>query len=313
MKLNKIFAVALAVLAMTSCDDNNAEDYPTFLGSVNSASGVTVGLPATFSVNENEIPAFIPVTVTGEANGKVVVTVQVKELASTPADTEPAKLGEHFNITSYTVNIPAGETQGFIEMTPVWETGVINDDRVFELSIVKVEGASVSNADCQVTLVNVDDPYTSMCGTWTLRGVDRSGEAIAYRLNVTTVDPSSEDYGHVLYGFGMFGESDYLLPLVNFEFDEVSGTGTVEIGYGYMMTDGKAFNYGLEAPAIPVCMFRSSQGVTTNHQAVCTFDGSYNTITIPQDAVVYGGLFYTTTMGFSGYGVGQIGQMTLTR
>lgn len=314
MKLNKIFAVALAVLAMTSCDDNNAEDYPNFLGSVNTASGVTVSMPTTFSVNENEIPAFIPVTVTGDANGKVVVTVQVKELTQTPEGTEPAKYGEHFNLTSYTVNIPAGESQGFIEMTPVWETGVINDDRVFELTLVSAQGATVSNANCQVTIVNVDDPYTSMCGTWTLRGVDRDGKAVSYRLNVTTVAADSEDYGHVLYGFGIFGESDYLLPLVNFEYDEINGTGTCEIGYGYMMTDGKAFNYGLESPAFPVCMFRNAENkVTTNHQAVCTFDSSYSTITIPQDANVYAGLYFTSTMQFSGYNVGLIKEMALTR
>lgn len=314
MKLNKIFAVALAVLTMTSCDDNNAEDYPNFLGAVNTADGVTVCMPTTFSVNENEIPAFIPVTVTGDANGKIVVTVQVKELTNTPAGTEPAKLGEHFNLTSYTVNIPAGETQGFIEMTPIWVTGEINDDRVFELSIVKVEGASISNADCEVTICNVDDPYTSMCGTWTVSGVDRNGDPISYRINVQTVDPSSEEYGHMLYGFGIFGESDYLIPFINFEYDEINETGTMEIGYGEMMTDGLAFNYGLEAPAFPVCLFRNSAGsLTMSNQAICTFDSSYSTVTIPQDANIVGGLFYTTTMGFSGYTIGQISNITMTR
>lgn len=313
MKLNKIFAVALAALAMTACSDNNAEDYPTFLGATNTAGGVSVSMPATFSLNENEIPSYIPVNVTGEANGKVVVTVEVKELTQTPADTEPAKKGEHFNITSYTVNIPAGEAEGFIEITPIWETGVINDDRVFELTIVSAQGATVSNATCQVTIANVDDPYTSMCGTWTLRGVDNTGKEVSYRINVQTVAPDSEDYGHVLYGFGIFGESDYLIPLINFEYDELNGNGTCEIGYGYMMTDGKAFNYGLEAPAFPVCMYRSAQGMTLNHQAVCTFDSTYSTITIPQDANIYGGLYYTTTMAFSGYGIGTISNMTLTR
>ncbi len=313
MKLNKIFAVALAALAMTSCDDNKAEDYPSFLGGVNSASGVTVSLPATFSANENEMPFMVPVTVTGETNGKVVVTVQTKELTALPAGTEPAKVVEHYNVTSYTVNVPAGETTGYIEVMPVWVTGEINDDRVFEMSIIKAEGASVANASCQVTIVNIDDPYTSMCGSWTLSGLDRNGNTVSYKLNVKSVDPSSDDYGHVLYGFGVFGESDYLLPLTEFTYDEEAGTGTVEIGYGEMMTDGLAFNYGLEAPAFPVCLYRSASDLTMSHQAICTFDSTYSTVTIPGDANIVGGLFYTTTMGFSGYTIGELSNLTLTR
>lgn len=313
MKLKNIFAVALAVLALTSCDNDTAEDYPSFLGKVNTASGVTVSLPSTYSFNENEIPTYLPITVAGKTNGKVTVTVQVKELTSTPADTEPAKLGEHFNLTSYTVNIPEGETEGFIEITSVWETGVINDDRVFELSIVKAEGATVTGSACQVTIVNIDDPYTSMCGTWTMTATNlSSGAEVSFRINMQTVDPSDEEYGMTLYGFGLV-ESDYLLPFTNFTYDEVLGKGTMEIAYGYMMTDGLAFNYGLEAPAFPVCLYRTGTSVTMNHTEVCTFDSNYNEIVVPATANVFMGLYYTTTMQFSGYSVGWFGNIKLTR
>lgn len=39
------------------------------------------------------MPFMVPVTVTGETNGKVVVTVQTKELTALPAGTEACKGG----------------------------------------------------------------------------------------------------------------------------------------------------------------------------------------------------------------------------
>lgn len=237
MKLNKIFAVALAVLAMSSCDDNNVEDYPGFLGAVNTASGVTVSVPSDFTFNENEATAYVPVTVTGETNGKVVVTVEVKEATNTPAETEPAVIGEHFNVTSYTVNIPAGAVEGGIEVTSVWKTGEINNDRVFEMSIVSVEGATVENADCVVSIANVDDPYTAMYGKWKFTAA-ASNTNKEFMLTISGPDPSDTDYyGKELYAYGLRGYEYVFLPL-NFEWDAEAGepilsiqTGTFATGY----------------------------------------------------------------------------------
>lgn len=313
MKLNKILAFAVAALAMTACSDDKVEDYPSFLGGVNTASGVTVSLPQTFEADENEQPFYLPVEVTGEANGKIVVNVEVKELTSTPANTEPAKPIEHYNITAKTVNIPGDEKTGYVEIYPVWEPGVINDDRVFEISITSAQGATVGNATCRVTIVNIDDAYTSMCGTWKLTGIDRNGAEQTYNINMKTVAAGSEDYGSVLYGFGIFGESDYLLPFTDFEFDEVTGQGTVKLGVGEMMTDGLAFNYGSSVGvAFPVLLIRTASGLTMSYEAVCTFDGNYNEIVIP-DVTIYGGLFSNSTLQFTGYSVGQLSNMKMTR
>lgn len=253
MKLNKIFAVALAVLAMTSCDDNNVEDYPNFLGGVNTAGNVTVSLPATFSANENESPFMIPVTVSGETNGKVVVTVQTKTLTSVPEGLEPAKEQEHYIFTSYTVNIPAGETTGYIEVMPVWIQGEINDDRVFELSIVKVEGATVANGDCQVTIANIDDPYTAMYGKWkfTAEGCT-SGVAKEYTLTISGPSSDSEYYGHELYAYGLRGLSYVFLPL-NFEYDAETATPIVSIQCGSFATDATINFTGLGVCVVLGC------------------------------------------------------------
>lgn len=317
MNFSKIFFLALAAVAVTACSDASDEDvrdYPNFLDSkVNSAPDVTVSVPGTFSANENEQPFYIPVNVNGESNGKVVVTVEVKQPASLPAGTEAAKPVDHFNITSYKVNIAPGVNQGGIEVMPVWVTGEINDDRVFEVTIVKAEGATIaSNSTCQVTIVNVDDPYTSMCGSWNLT-CKRNGVETSYKINMKTVAAGSEDYGHVLYGFG-FGDSDYLIPFENFIFDEATGTGTMEIGYGWMMTDGLAFNYGDPVGiAFPVCCYKGENGMTMNHKAVCTFDANYNVINIPADANIIAALFSADTQQYTGYTVGTYTDIKMTR
>ena len=235
MKLNKIFAVALAVLAMTSCDDNKAEDYPAFLGAVNTASGVTVSMPETFEFAESAGFVKVPVIVNGETNGKVVVTVEVKEVAEVPADKEAAVEGTHFIVTSYTVNIAPGETEGGIEVSSIWETGVINNDRVFEMSIVSAEGAVVENASCLVAIANADDPFTAMYGKWKFTAA-ASNVATEYVLTVSGPDPSdTEYYGKELYAFGFRGYSYVFLPL-NFEYDAEAGKPVISIQTGTLAT-----------------------------------------------------------------------------
>lgn len=253
MKLNKIFAVALAVVALTSCDHDSADDYPKMLGGVNSAAGVTVSLPATFTAKENEMPFRIPVTVTGETNGKVIVTVQAKELTQLPADTEPAKETEHYIFTSYKINIPAGETTGYFEVMPVWIQGEINDDRVFELSIVKVEGATASNSDCQVTIANVDDPYTAMYGKWKFKAdACTSGLEKEYTLTMSGPDADSEYFGTELYAYGIRGMNYLFLPL-NFEYNAETGEKILSLQVGTFVTDGLINFSGLGSCIVAGC------------------------------------------------------------
>ena len=63
MKLNKIFAIALAALTLTACSD---DDDNNFLGGVNSAKGVTVEMGnSQFTAQESEEFFYVPVAVRG--------------------------------------------------------------------------------------------------------------------------------------------------------------------------------------------------------------------------------------------------------
>jgi hypothetical protein len=59
-------------------------------------------------------PVYVPITVTGERNGNVQVTVQVKETGENPAMDDI-----HYIITSKTIVIPADATQGKIELRTI--------------------------------------------------------------------------------------------------------------------------------------------------------------------------------------------------
>lgn len=274
MKLYKYFAFALAMLSLSACDDNNVEDYPGFLGAVNTASDVTVDLDPTFSFNENQSMVYVPVNVSGTTNGKIVVTVEVKEAVE-----NPAKEVENYNITSKTINIPEGEATGYVEITPVWEQGVINDDRKFSMTITKVEGATVGNANCDLTIVNVDDAYTMMAGSWTMTAIDRTtGQEVSMVLNMKTLEPDSQYYGTELDAFNLKGLSYLYIPFA-FNYDEASKEISLELMAGSFATTG-IINF----TGIGECIVASSTAYPDLGANVPLEVVGYDEIIFPEDA-----------------------------
>lgn len=218
MKLNKIFAIALAALTLTACSDDDDAD-------VNSKAGVSVSmLDPTLTVGENSEYFNVPLQVTGETNGQVIVTLEVKAGPADPNNaanpTIPAEEGTHFYVTSKTIHIPAGETSFGVEIRNEWAQGVIDDDKVFTISIVKAQGATVGAVkDCVVTIANVDDAYTAMLGTWKFTANDADGIPVAWNLTLATPDSDDEDYGSLIMGMGFMGYNFGYLPL-GFEYDK---------------------------------------------------------------------------------------------
>lgn len=233
MKINKIIAIALAAFTMTACSDDDDSGY-------NTASGVTVEMAqATFNVKENVDLFNVPFNVSGNANGMVTVTIEVKEGPANPDDSEhptiPAKKDEDYIITSYTINVPAGENVGYIEIRNNWEQGYINDDKVFTITITDVKGAAVGNpSSCVVTLENVDDAYTMMLGRWEFTGRYLFNGAAPVDekciLSIQTPDPvtEAEDYGSILYAYGLRGR-DALYMTFSFEFDNETQTANMSV------------------------------------------------------------------------------------
>ncbi len=313
MKLNKIFAIALAALTLTACSD---DDDNNFLGGVNTASGVTVEMGnSQFVTEESQEYFYVPIAVNGETNGKVVVTVEIRQ-ATPGANQEGATEGKDYVVTSKTVNIAAGETTGFLEMANNWESGVINPDRVFDVTIVKASGAQIgSQASCTVIIENSDNPYTMMCGTWNFKALDRGGNEVDLNLTLKTATAGTSAFGDQLWLTGVMGDADYMIRFTDFTYDEATGKGSMKLGYGKMMTNNLAFNYGDPVGvAYPVMLGRNPSGnLSMNLDVECTFDAEMNEIVIPEDAVVIGGLFSNATGEYTGYTIGQYSSIKLTR
>lgn len=271
MKLTKIFAIALAAFSMAACSDNDEN----FLGGVNTAGGVTVEMgSATFDTQENEEFFYVPVAVNGATNGKVVVTVEIRE-AVLGADQEAAIEGEHYVVTSKTINIAEGETTGLLEISNNWESGVINNDRLFDISIVKAEGATIgSQATCTVNIQNVDDAYTMMAGRWTLTCTDQTGAEVQWAIDMQTLPAGDENYGTELDAFGVRGLNYIYFPF-SFEYDVDTEEITMTLMTGSFCTSSLINFTGLGQ-----CIVAGSSAYPNGFGADIPCTADFNTITV---------------------------------
>lgn len=275
MKAIKYFAIALATLSLSACsDENKAEDYDSFLGGVNSATGVTVEMNPTFDIGENVDVFKVPVKVTGKTNGKIVVTVGVKPGPSSSADeTDDAVEGVNYVLTSATVNIPEGADEGYIECTNIWEQGVINEDRVFTMTITDVQGATLgAQKDCVVTIENVDDAYTMMCGTWKFKGTSMFGEGEQeFTMTMTPLPSDDPNYGSMLECYGLMGNSKAFMPL-SFAYDMDNDVVTVEVLSGEFACWSLYNVGGIGTCAVISNTSTSKNGFGPNEATVATFN-----------------------------------------
>lgn len=225
MKYIKLLTIALATTSMVACSDDDAN--------WNSASDVTVSMAQTeISVKENEGIFNVPVSVEGEANGPIQVTVEVAEVGENPAMDDV-----HYLVTSKTIVIPADATTGNIEISTV-DNGEINEARQFDITIVSVEGAQVgANITTTVNLKDNDAAfYEKLQGAWKMNFTSRYDDEASWSVNVVGYDEGEEGYDKTLFINGVLGYSFCALEMSYF-FDTASKSGYVEIPLGTYVAD----------------------------------------------------------------------------
>lgn len=202
MKLNKIFAFALAAMTLTSCCDEDE---------INTAD-VTVSMgEETITMPEDQISSAsfyeIPIVVEGEANGPITVTVEF-----TSTGENGAKAGENYIVTSETIIIPEGKSEGHIELYPKGDE-VTNEDRQFTATIVKATGAEIgTQASTLVTLLDnegmVINAYESIQGVWTM-SVETDEGPYSYDVEIVGDVEGGENYLKKLTIYGIEGQADW--------------------------------------------------------------------------------------------------------
>lgn len=188
MKYIKLLSLLVAVLFLGACSDDDVKK--------NSAADVTVSMgTATISPRESAGIVSLPIKVEGPTNGMVSVTVETREVGS-----NPAVENTHYYVTTKKINITGSE--GYVELEMV-DNEEINDQRTFEVTIVKVEHAKLNEA-AKTTTVEIRDndhePYDRLQGTWTMTYKDYNGAVQTQKVTITGADdPSEYIYNKLLY------------------------------------------------------------------------------------------------------------------
>ncbi len=214
MKYIKLFMLLGIVTLFAACSSDSE--------SWNSASNVTVGFESSeLTVSEGTGIFNLPISVKGAKNGNVSVTIEAKEIGSSPA-----KEDVHYYITGKTINI--SDSVGNVEIEAV-DDEEINDPRTFMLTIVDAKGATISgNPSVTITLKDNDaEFYTRLQGKWTMTCTDYDGAKQTWNVNITGATNESEaDYNKTLKISGIFGYSSCEAEL-SYHFDTATKTGYV--------------------------------------------------------------------------------------
>lgn len=262
MKYLKILAAALATVTFASCSDDDNKQQ------TNTASGVTVCMEnAQMRFREKSGLVTVPVTVQGESNGYITVTITCTEYGQ-----EPAMDDVHYYMTSKTINIEPGATSGCFELSTV-DDSEINEDRMFVVSIVECKGAEIGNPkDCTITLRDDDsDPYYLVSGPWKCPSFDYDGNPQTLTVNFKAYDEGESGY-YTYYDVEGLG----IVPVrAEFAYDQFGGTGTVSFTYGQ---EGK-YKYNGEDKST-LFAYLSGNSIGDVGTAVFTWNDTYTELTL---------------------------------
>ena len=302
MKINKFLAYALAAVAMTACSDND---------SFNSASDVTVSMgEATINAPEDFTGTYcyVPVKLSGKANGPVKVTVDVIEGENAAIETA------HYFITSKSVVIPEGESEVFVEFYPTGDTD-INDDREFTMYITDVEGAVVEGLDRTVITLLDDDhylpeAYEKLQGQYRFTANTSNGP-VTQTWTITGVNEGEEGYLSQLVISGIQGYAWCSYP-VTLNFDASTLTASLTLSYGGWCATEVGFNGGALVADV---MFASVSGSSLVSSGKCTLtaDSNYSSLAVPAGVEWVGALFESASGAFTGSVWFWWDSMTLTK
>lgn len=302
MKLNKIFAIALAAITLSACSDD--DDKATW----NNNSNVTVDMQKTeISVKENRGLFNVPVVVNGDADGNIMVTVQINETGSTPATDD-----SNFLVTSKTIVIEPEDKVGNIEIMTV-DDAIINDPRTFTVTIVEAKGAKIGNTPTTTVTLKDNDAafYEKLQGNWKFNFKTSAGADSNWSVSVLGFDEDEPGYNEDLYVYGLFGYN-WTETYMQYHFDTSTLTGGLIIPMGE--TIAEEVGAGLDDTVSLVLANKTASGLTLRGQLDGSWSDDFNTITFSGLDNMYILGFYTTSGDFTGYSFGScFAPMTMTR
>lgn len=249
---------------MTACSDDDET-----IG-WNSNADITVEMgQATLSVKEGRGMVNVPITVTGEANGNIMVTVACEETGLTPAQEDV-----HYYVTDKTIIISPENTTASIEINVIDADEEINEARTFDIRIVDVTACKVGALDyTSVTIRDNDgDYYDKMSGRWNVNYIDYDGNAATAQVVLTAADEDEAGYNEY---YIMTGLKTSCSIQVDYFFDQSTMTGRFEIPYGQQVGTVSFTGYG----ALPVFLMELLPGNYINSDGAAVGNWSADLMT----------------------------------
>lgn len=233
MKLSKIFLLAGAVLAFASCSEK--EEW-------NTSEGALVGMAnPTLVISEAKGLFNLPISVTGERNAEVQVTVEVTPVEETDK-VVTATEDVNYIVTSKVIKVPADKTTGNIEVITV-DDAEINDARQFVVTVVSVEGATIdeNNKSTLVTLKDNDsNPYDRLAGAWYMDVVSDYDGPLTFDVTVLTDEEGGSAYEKYCIIQGLSGYN-FMTARLDYFYDENTEEGHIEFPLPYVSVESVNF------------------------------------------------------------------------
>lgn len=254
MKFNKIFAVAMAALSLTACnDDDDINSLPVTVSMQQPTMRISEDVAAGVYYN-------IPVILSGETNGPVTVTVNVTGIGD-----QPAEDGKDFVITQKTITIAAGEQIGYIEYYPTGDEEV-NEDREALFTIESASGATIGEEKtCRVTFVDNEKylvpAYANLMGAWDVTTDDGN-----FQVMISGYPEGDPGYLKKVIISGFNGQPWCEIE-GNFSLDAATMECSITMPYGQIIAEDVNFT-GIGAVDIALASFNgSSLGLTGSVRA----------------------------------------------
>lgn len=253
----------------------------------------------TYSAKESAGSVRVPIKVTGKTNGKVYVTIEVKECGN-----NPAKEDVHYYVADKTITI--SDSIGYVEYRAV-DDRVINEDRTFQFVIKEAKGAKIGTQNATtVTIVDNDDqPYDRLQGEWKLSAKDPDGQDASFTVNITEPAQFNEDgtqnreYGKVLYMDGFMGLSaadGVNMIKLNFSYNEKTLQGYVAFDCTETYTWFTNSFTGLGEADVKV---RNADN--SNSPLFGNWDSDFTTVTFTPGSGIMLSVFPKSTGAYAGY------------
>ena len=258
MKLSKIFLLAGAVLAFASCSEK--EEW-------NTTNGASVSVAqATLKVSEAQGLFNLPISVTGERNAPVQVTIEVTPVEATD-NTLSAEEDVHYLVTSKTINISSENNTGNIEIKAV-DDAEININREFKVTIISANGAKL-DAENNTTIVTLKDndsnPYDRLAGAWEMQVISDYDGAVSWDVNVVTDSEDGSAYEKYAIVTGLSGYA-FMTARLDYSYNAETEEGGVAFSMPYVSVE--SVNFGSFVGDIHLYGVTETNGVITSNTLI---------------------------------------------